>query len=203
MLSKYCFDGFPHSEICGSTAICASPQLIAACHVLLRLLMPRHSPCALFSLTFVGTSSACFDDIVSQHRLHCFAVPPLPKKSSDFLGALLGSFQEFKLRLFRRYCFTTSSALLRCSSSSQKVFGLFGSPVGLFSRVQAPLVSTILFHNIVCTASLFLLFPKSLWTFWEPFEARFARKNRFLLAPLSFLFASSVSNSPQVLELCE
>ena len=136
MLSKYCFDGFPHSEICGSTAICASPQLIAACHVLLRLLMPRHSPCALFSLTFVGTSSACFDDIVSQHRLHCFAVPPLPKKSSDFLGALLGSFQEFKLRLFRRYCFTTSSAPLRCSSSSQKVFGLFGSPLKLASLAK-------------------------------------------------------------------
>ncbi len=28
------------------------PRLIAACHVLLRLLMPRHSPCALFSLTY-------------------------------------------------------------------------------------------------------------------------------------------------------
>ena len=28
------------------------PQLIAACRVLLRLLMPRHSPCALCSLTF-------------------------------------------------------------------------------------------------------------------------------------------------------
>jgi hypothetical protein len=44
--------GFPHSEICGSTDICSSPQLIAACHVLRRLLVPRHSPCALFSLTF-------------------------------------------------------------------------------------------------------------------------------------------------------
>ena len=44
--------GFPHSEICGSKRICHSPQLIAACHVLRRLLMPRHSPCALHSLTF-------------------------------------------------------------------------------------------------------------------------------------------------------
>ena len=32
--------------------MCRSPQLIAACHVLLRLLMPRHPPCALSSLTF-------------------------------------------------------------------------------------------------------------------------------------------------------
>ena len=32
--------------------MCGSPWLIAACHVLLRLLMPRHSPCALISLTY-------------------------------------------------------------------------------------------------------------------------------------------------------
>ena len=44
--------GFPHSEICGSKLICSSPQLIAACRVLLRLLMPRHSPCALIRLNF-------------------------------------------------------------------------------------------------------------------------------------------------------
>ena len=39
--------GFPHSEICGSMDICSSPQLIAAYHVFLRLLVPRHPPCAL------------------------------------------------------------------------------------------------------------------------------------------------------------
>ena len=44
---------FPHSEICGSKLICSSPQLIAACHVLLRLLMPRHSPYALIRLNFL------------------------------------------------------------------------------------------------------------------------------------------------------
>ena len=50
-IPEYCSGGFPHSEISGSTDICSSPKLIAACHVLLRLLMPRHSPCALISLT--------------------------------------------------------------------------------------------------------------------------------------------------------
>ncbi len=39
--------GFPHSEIRGSEAVCASPRLIAACHVLLRRPVPRHPPCAL------------------------------------------------------------------------------------------------------------------------------------------------------------
>ena len=51
-LTEYCSAGFPHSVISGSTAICASPKLIAACHDLHRLLMPRHSPCALNSLTY-------------------------------------------------------------------------------------------------------------------------------------------------------
>ena len=42
--------GFPHSDICGSKIICISPQLFAAYHVFLRLLVPRHPPCALLRL---------------------------------------------------------------------------------------------------------------------------------------------------------
>ena len=42
--------GFPHSDICGSKIICISPQLFAAYHVFLRLLVPRHPPCALLCL---------------------------------------------------------------------------------------------------------------------------------------------------------
>ena len=43
--------GFPHSEISGSKDICSSPKLFAAYHVFHRLLVPRHPPCALSSLT--------------------------------------------------------------------------------------------------------------------------------------------------------
>src|SRR5256885_11458566 len=43
--------GLPHSEISGSTPACDSPKLFAANHVLHRFLTPRHSPCALSSLT--------------------------------------------------------------------------------------------------------------------------------------------------------
>jgi hypothetical protein len=43
--------GFPHSDISGSKCVCHSPKLIAAYHVLHRLLMPRHPLCALTSLT--------------------------------------------------------------------------------------------------------------------------------------------------------
>ena len=44
--------GLLHSEICGSKLAYSSPQLIAVNHVLLRLPMPRHSPCALVRFTF-------------------------------------------------------------------------------------------------------------------------------------------------------
>ena len=50
--------GFPHSEIHGSMDICSSPPLIAAYHVFLRLLVPRHPPCALFCL-IICNAFAC------------------------------------------------------------------------------------------------------------------------------------------------
>ena len=57
---EYCSSVLPHSEISGSTLICSSPKLFAACHVLHRLLMPRHSPCALYSLTCVEENCVSF-----------------------------------------------------------------------------------------------------------------------------------------------
>ena len=48
---RFYLRGFPHSEIPGSKPISGSPRLIAASHVLHRLLLPRHPPCALSSLT--------------------------------------------------------------------------------------------------------------------------------------------------------
>ena len=60
--------GFPHSEISGSLAICASPKLFAACRVLHRLLVPRHPPCALCSLIFV---QAGIDGFAAFRTLAC------------------------------------------------------------------------------------------------------------------------------------
>src|SRR5437762_13033278 len=60
--------GFPHSEICGSKVAHTSPQLIAACHVLHRLCMPRHPPIALTSRLRIHTTidrPAC----ITQRRL--------------------------------------------------------------------------------------------------------------------------------------
>ena len=64
-VTEYCSAGLPHSVICGSKLMCSSPQLIAACHDLRRLLMPRHPPCALFSLTYSGSRFENYADSTS------------------------------------------------------------------------------------------------------------------------------------------
>ena len=55
-MTEVCSAGFPHSEITGSKDICSSPMLIAAYHVFHRLLVPRHPPCALCSMTTSSNS---------------------------------------------------------------------------------------------------------------------------------------------------
>ena len=75
-MTGYCPAGLPHSDIPGSMDICSSPRLFAACHVLLRLLMPRHSPCALISLTLLVLRIMQASDSV-----HCSFVLPFFSKS--------------------------------------------------------------------------------------------------------------------------
>ena len=50
--------GLPHSDIHGSTPARGSPWLFAACHVLHRLLVPRHPPNALIALEISPTLTA-------------------------------------------------------------------------------------------------------------------------------------------------
>ena len=52
--------GFPHSEISGSKFARNSPELIAACYVLHRLLAPRHPPNALLRLISLIPSRELF-----------------------------------------------------------------------------------------------------------------------------------------------
>ena len=52
--------GFPIRKSADITDICSSPQLIAACHVLRRLPMPRHSPYALVRLNSLSNFFSLF-----------------------------------------------------------------------------------------------------------------------------------------------
>lgn len=63
--------GFPIRRSAGQRLFSASPRLIAAVHVLLRLLMPRHPPCALHILTVSPSTLAwspmgsCYPSLLS------------------------------------------------------------------------------------------------------------------------------------------
>jgi hypothetical protein len=83
---------FPHSEISGSQAICAYPKLIAAYHVLHRLPMPRHSPCALYILTI--TQNVINFALLRRFR-HCGAHIGELCSAPSFLGSLYCSFLTF------------------------------------------------------------------------------------------------------------
>ena len=83
-MTEVCSAGFPHSDICGSMDICSSPQLFAAYHVFLRLLVPRHPPCALSSLTSLA-------QCIALHRLVVF----LFLVFSDVLIKIFLSFSRF------------------------------------------------------------------------------------------------------------
>ena len=108
--------GLPHSDTCGSQLLCSSPQLFAALHVLLRPVIPRHPPCALFSL------------LAYMARIR----PPLAQARDT---SPLSRFRVDDARFFNLRCFPTlsknnlpqkgegKSISLRSHSDSPKDFG--------------------------------------------------------------------------------
>ena len=82
--------GFPIQKSADQSLICSSPQLFAAYHVFLRLLVPRHPPCALISLTITLLHS-----VATVGRSELFSVCNL-----RYLCLLLNDFSFF-LRIFR------------------------------------------------------------------------------------------------------
>jgi hypothetical protein len=53
-----------HSEIFGLMFVCNYPKLIAAYHVLHRLLVPRHPPYALIRFKYCYSLTSCYTDRV-------------------------------------------------------------------------------------------------------------------------------------------
>ena len=132
---RYCLCGFPHSEISGSMLICSSPKLIAACHVLRRLLMPRHSPCALYSLTLRDILVLLFGIMQAINRLlsqNCNCYPHL------FRCSTIKIHNSFQLPL------KPSVALL--SSHFNTLFSFQGAISGFEARSQNP-ISWVLRSN--------------------------------------------------------
>ena len=94
--AHYCRWVPPFGNLRFITDICSLPQLIAACHVLRRLLVPRHPPYALLNLTV--NSSKIIVKTLSENFFSGFSVSEIvvlyPRKSFNLrlvsLVSLLG-----------------------------------------------------------------------------------------------------------------
>ena len=130
-LIEYCSTGFPHSEIHGSMDICSSPWLIAACHVLLRLLMPRHSSYALLCLTSPALAPLSPDSLAANHSSAPLCL--LFHKNSVFMNFQLG-FASLSLLPFSVWTISRSPSLIMWVSfvSSLDTLRLFTLSVTLF-----------------------------------------------------------------------
>ena len=105
--------GLLHSEIRGSMSAYDSPRHIAVNCVLLRLPVPRHSPCALCSLTISLCDSLClnlFGEIAIW--FYPFAV----------------SFKKFDFSLHITLCSVFKVQSSRAARRSQSRFGSLRSP---------------------------------------------------------------------------
>src|SRR5215213_1122435 len=73
--------GFPIRKSPDQSLLSGSPRLIAASHVLHRLLAPRHSPCALSSLTIMQELSCACTRRLPVH----YSVVKEPRRRSSVL----------------------------------------------------------------------------------------------------------------------
>ena len=100
-LTEYCSAGFPHSEIHGSLPAFDFPWLIVDRYVLHRLPMPRHPPCALFSLTFSELCVLMFVNFST--RLYCsiFTHLTIVKSFEYLLHYLVVSISHYLYSVFK------------------------------------------------------------------------------------------------------
>ena len=104
MLTDSSSAGFPHSEIHGSMAAFASPWLIVDRYVLRRLLVPRHSPYALSSLTiFYSRSTLCLTEYPSRkfttHFSLCWDLRWWKRVNNPCSNHLVHLWISFKIRV--------------------------------------------------------------------------------------------------------
>ena len=101
--------GFPIRTSRGQWMVSSSPGLIAAAHVLHRLLAPRHPPCALRLLIMKNT-------VVAAMEFSRCAAGPIPAKRQPARGRSLKTQQR---RTSRSTLFQASSSIGRPKSSNE------------------------------------------------------------------------------------
>src|SRR5699024_9525717 len=106
--------GFPHSDISGSLLTYCSPKPFVVRHVLHRLLVPRHSPCALFYLTYFKLSFSLFSVALQSVFFDCLGFLLLiifSFQCTSSLGITLKTKQSFSVCFRLAFSMTSLSAL--------------------------------------------------------------------------------------------
>ena len=126
--------GFPHSEISGSTIARISPKLIAACHVLHRLLAPRHPPSALNSLSPTThaptrrTISPTRRYLCSRHSSMLSITQPMRLTIQRANPLLLHTNPDSHVKTARPHQNSTAFVKVSTSSSRQTGFSMWRKP---------------------------------------------------------------------------
>ena len=107
--------GFPHSEIHGSQAAFASPWLIVDRYVLRRLLVPRHSPYALSSLTMFFSRDSSVLQLRFRRRSSGSSRKVLILRSNHLVHYLGFSLDDKYIVVVTLKYFTISHLLALCS----------------------------------------------------------------------------------------
>ena len=107
--------GFPHSDIDGSVRAYCSPSRFAVCCVLLRQIVPRHSPYALSSLT---TCELYLSIFFFQNLVWCSTLKSLFRLSEKISLFFLSS----NFSLYRFVIFSFQCSLPECSTLKTKQY---------------------------------------------------------------------------------
>ena len=157
------YGGLLHSVIPGSMSAYDSPRHFVVCHDLLRLPMPRHSLCALCSLTI----ELCFDSLLR----NCSHLP-------NFLNIwLISSFAFTFIVQFSRYlvsqatlsvCCCQTSSFLSLRDTATSCFGFWGISLPQAAPCSSSL-SVCCFNIFCCNKLLWFSLSHSannhLWSF--------------------------------------
>ena len=132
--------------------MCGSPKLIAACHVLHRLSLPRHPPCALSSLTIELTPAQGAESLQS-----CLKLVPVIRLESNSTAFTCVPVTLLKTLFLLEHL--PESLLIHCLCSALYVYAL-GSCTTLHASRRARSIPIALPNQFRCQTSKPSLSPR-------------------------------------------
>ena len=150
---------FPHSEISGSKDVCSSPKLIAAYHVFHRLPVPRHSPCALCSLTvvYLSINISYFRFSICQRD---FTILLSNLRSSVPLGEIIDFIKNQEFYIANKISFCSSIFSFQGTSVLRTSVTFYFVKCGTSRGRSEPSRKTLYSQNLASWGSILFVYPR-------------------------------------------